>query len=325
MGDHTTETFQQLQSRPDDERYARERLLNKRGLVLDEDSISWILNHIDCFVSQSQGNASVVNVILRPHAFNGGNYDVCDKIGLAIGNLQFLETLFISNHRNSYEDDDDEVGPVPIPDWEMVARILRHVRQNVKIVIDDERVRSIEEVQPFARAICGHPYITSLQDIGIFPYASLDTLFATLTTLPALESVSFGASEVGQAAESTLARPESLTELLRVPTLRFVRFKDFCFTRALCQATANALIEGTAFTTLEFKNCSFSAEESAAILANGLNRNTSVISITVVQFSNAQMLFDVLAATIPSNSTLRHLEVGRQNDDANGDDESDCL
>jgi hypothetical protein len=115
----------------------------------------------------------------------------------------------------------------PILDWGSLARILKHVRHNVSIAIDDDRLRSIEEVQPFVRAIRGHPTITGFTDSGMFPYESLETLFSTLSTLPALESVMFGAPEVRQADESTLAYPESLTELLRVPTLRFVRFNSF--------------------------------------------------------------------------------------------------
>jgi hypothetical protein len=188
--------------------------------------------------------------------------------------------------------------------------------QNVTLVIDDERLRSVEEVQPFARAISGHPSITSLQDNGRFPYESFDTLFSSLATLPALESVTLRAPEVGQADESALADPESLTELLRVPTLRSVRFFRFSFTRALCQATANALIEGTAATEFQFIECSFSAEESAAIFATGLSRNTSVTSISV-RCSNARALFNALAMALPSNSTLRHLGLNH--------DDSDCL
>jgi hypothetical protein len=70
-------------------------------------------------------------------------------------------------------------------------------------------------------------------------------------------------------------------------------------------------MEGTAITKLEFISCSFSAEESTAILANGLSRNTSVISISVVECSNARVLFDTLAAALTSNLTLRHLELGQ--------------
>jgi hypothetical protein len=37
---------------------------------LDEDSIPWILDHMDDFVNQSRGNESVETVILFPYAFD---------------------------------------------------------------------------------------------------------------------------------------------------------------------------------------------------------------------------------------------------------------
>jgi hypothetical protein len=122
-------------------------------------------------------------------------------------------------------------------------------------------------------------------------------------------SIALGAPEVIQVDE---AYPGSLTELLRVPTLRSVRFHRFSFTPVLFQATAKASIEGIAFTKFELDVCSFSAGECAAIMATGLSRNTSVISISVVQCNNARVLNGALAAALPSNSTLRNLELGRQ-------------
>jgi hypothetical protein len=203
MGDSTTETLK-LQCRRKNEAYAREQLLGENNyLDLAGDSISWILFHIDCFVSQSRGNNSVNHVFLRPHAFNGCNYDDWDKVGQALGNMQALERLRISS-RHDYDDDEDfsededEDEDPPIPDWEILARILRHVRQSVNVIFNGKGIRTVEEVQPFARAIRGHPTITSIQDRGMFPYESLDTLFSTLTTLPALESVTLGAPEVRQ-------------------------------------------------------------------------------------------------------------------------------
>jgi hypothetical protein len=93
MGDHTTERFQQLQlCRHDNERYVRERLLRRRGLDLHKDKISWIVNHIDCFVNQSQGNKSVETLTLYPYSVDDENYDVWDKVGQAIGNLQSLHS-----------------------------------------------------------------------------------------------------------------------------------------------------------------------------------------------------------------------------------------
>jgi hypothetical protein len=336
MGDHSNETLE-LQNRWADEELEEEEseegsnetlqfcrydrtcdLLSGQDLDLDDDTTSWISNHIDCFVNQSQGNESIEEVGVYPYSVDGHDYYVWDKVGQAIGNLQALEWLYIYYHDegdSSDEDDDAVVAPVPIPDWEILARILRHVRQNVTLVIS-ERLRTIEEVQSFARAICGHPTITGFTDSGKFPYKSLETLFSTLSTLPALESVSFGAPEVRQVDESTLAYPESLTELLRVPTLRFVRFKNFSFTPALFQAMANALMEGTAVTNLEFIHCSISAVECDLKMANGLSTNTSV-SCSKVDSTFDVALIGALAVALPSNSTLRYLELelGQQNDD----------
>jgi hypothetical protein len=139
-----------------------------------------------------------------------------------------------------------------------------------------------------------------------------------LSTLPALESVSFSAPEVRQADESTLALSESLTELLRLPTLRLVRFNNFSFTPALFQATANAFMEGTAVTELEFMVCSFSAVECDFMMANGFSRIASVTSIIAHKCKNTIALVDALAAVLPLNSTLRHLELGQRSDDDPG-------
>jgi hypothetical protein len=126
MGDHSTETFQQLQSRHyDDEKYARERLLGGRHLQLVEDSMHWILNHIDCFAYQSRGNKKAENVSLSQYSVDGQDDEKWDKVGQAIGNLQSLEMLRISS-RHDY------------PDWEILARILRHVRQNVTLLLAED-------------------------------------------------------------------------------------------------------------------------------------------------------------------------------------------
>jgi hypothetical protein len=84
----------------------------------------------------------------------------------------------------------------------------------------------------------------------------MDSLYSALATLPALEAVKLSAILEN---EITLANPESLTDLLRVPSLRSVSFYEFYFTSALCQATANALLEGTVISDLEFTDCSFFA------------------------------------------------------------------
>jgi hypothetical protein len=278
-------------------------------LFLNEDSMNLILDHIDCFVSQSRGNESVVEVYVYPYAsFDSHDDDVWDKFGQAIGNLQKLENL---NIRTPEEDhDDDEV--VPILNWEILSRIMSQVRQKIALVIT-ESVWHAEDVRSLAQAIHGHPTITSFEDYGMLPYESLDTLYSALTTLPALEEIRFSKCKVSKRPEdeSALVNPEILTELLLVPTLRFVDFHCFYFTRALCQATANAFIGGTAFTNLEFWNCSFSTEECAEMMANGLGRNTSVTCIEVKCIDVVppwdRTLYHALARALPVNSTLQEL------------------
>jgi hypothetical protein len=328
MSDHSLETFH-LQSRRGDEKYARNRLLGGDDLILDKDTIPWILNHIDCFVSQSRGNKNIIGLNLFPYSLDGHDDDGgWDKFGQAIGNLQSLERLRNFTRDRTYGnyddgDDEDDYEVLPNPDWgeRELACILSRVRQKVRVEIGAESdLWAVGEVQALARAIHGHPMITSFDSGGCnFLYENLDSLYSALATLPALESMRLSSSGL-LVTESTMANPESLTKQLRVPTLQAVSFCDFYFTSALCQATANALMEGTAITNLTFIECSFPAEEEcAAIMATGLSRNTSVISI-IVRCRNARLFFDALAAAIPSNPTLRHL-VLRGNDDS----DSDCL
>jgi hypothetical protein len=314
MGGHVSKTWE-LQNPRDDEKYAR-GLLASRDLYVNEDSIHWILNHIDCFVTQSRGNKSVENVHLCLHAsIDGQNDEVWYKLGQAIGNLRSLKMLGF----NTRHYDDDQV--LPNPDWGEVACILSRVRQKVEIELYCFDRWDVGEAQALARVIRGHPTITSFKGGNSLSYESLDSFYSALATLPALESIvlSSGEPQTRVEDESALAKPESLTELLRVPSLRSVSFSKFHFTPALCQATANALMEGTAITKLEFRGCSFSAGDCAAIIATALIRNSSVLSISVCR-RHARVLFDALAAAIPSNSTLRHLDLGKPDND-----DSDCL
>jgi hypothetical protein len=310
MGDHTTDTLIQVRKECD-------QLLREHDLHFTKDVMRWLVSdsdHIDCFVSQSRDNERVRKVFLNPFAFYGQDDGFWDKVGQAIGNLQALERLFICNHHdNHYTRDDEEV--VPIPHWEILARILSHVRQKITVILHNVHlsVWHAEEIRSFARAIRGHPTITRFYSGNMSPYAyeALDALYSALATLPALKS-----AEISAPLDDgiTLANPETLTELLRVPSLHFVCFYRFNFTRALCHATANAFMEGTAVNTLHFKECSFSTGECAAIMANGLARNTSVSYIKVERPRDVA-LYSVLATALLSNSTLKHLDLGQQKND----------
>ena len=303
------ETSQQLQNRLRDEAYARDHFLGGRVLDL---SMHWILSHIDCFVRLSRANKSVENVRIYPYDLEQYSDEVLDRVGQAVGNLQALEELKISNH-NSHNN--HEESGFPIPDWERLPRILSHMRQNVKVTVyngeSDTDLWSVGEVHGIARAIRGHPTITSFVCEDTLPQEASDILYSALATLPALESIRISSPPEG---ETTLANRESLTDLLRAPSLRSVCFSEFYFTSALCQAAANALVEGTAITNLDFGEdfgecCSFPTRECAAVMANGLSRNTSVISVTV-KSKVGGALFDVLTAALPLNSTLQELSFG---------------
>jgi hypothetical protein len=127
----------------------------------------------------------------------------------------------------------------------------------------------------------------------------LDRLYSALVTLPALESITLS-RRLRPEHEFASAYSESLTELLRLPTLRSVYFYQFSFK----QATANAFIEGTAVTKIEFSECRFSARECDAIMAKALASNTSVACLDVLSQCDGT-LCNALVVALPSNSTLR--------------------
>jgi hypothetical protein len=76
-----------------------------------------ILEAVDSFVELSQGNTSVLQVMLYPNDEDAGNYELWDKVGQGVGNLTSLEDLniILSDHNERH---------TPAPDWEILARIL---------------------------------------------------------------------------------------------------------------------------------------------------------------------------------------------------------
>jgi hypothetical protein len=91
-------------------------------LTLDEDSLPWILNDVDSFDIQARLNKSVKDVFFYGCSGDGQGDGDWDKVGQAIGNLQALEKLCICTNFGN----DDEA--MPTSDWEILARILSHVR-----------------------------------------------------------------------------------------------------------------------------------------------------------------------------------------------------
>jgi hypothetical protein len=314
----SSETTLELQNHRNTEEEARERQqldrlfeVHQFWLDVNETSIPLIRKHIDYFVDLSRGNDTLQNVSLSPPSLVGQDNEFWDKVGQAVGNLKALSWIYLSRGNVEYQYADDEV---PIPDWTILACILSHVRQKIAMNYIASVASGVEESRSFARAIHGHPTITCFEGGNRFPYECLGALYSALATLPALESIALSNRDVPTPDdESVFANPESLTELLRVPSLRSVRFFGFYFTRALCHATANALMEGTAITKLDCNGCSYASEESAAIMANGLARNTSLVSISTSGPVDA-VLIAALAMALPSNSTLREFYVWNDSD-----------
>jgi hypothetical protein len=195
------------------------------------------------------------------------------------------------------------------PDWEILTRILPHLRREVTwcTPVEDYSPRT-EEIQGLARAMHGHPMISEFTCVGcrlenVGPWCS------ALTTLPSLERVKLGLREPETEDQDVLANPEPLTELLRRPALRSVEFYDFFFTNSLCHATANALEDGSSITEITFQFNNYFPDGGAAIIANALKRNSSVINARFLDYFDEPAFFNNLAAVLLCNSTLQNLEV----------------
>jgi hypothetical protein len=257
-----------------------------------------IFEEIDSFVELSRGNTSVELVRLFPYDEDAGTYEVWDKVGQGVGNLKSLYRLNIRL--------DNEEGNEP--DWEILARILRHVSRAIELNIFHGYIAGTEDMRAFATAIQGHPAITSVTTCDSFRFESTDMFCSALATLPNLQTVFLRHLPLEREEVPTLGRPESMTELLRVPSLRSVVFCDFSFTDALCEATANALKEGSAVTYLNLDRCSFPTGGREKI-ASALKRNTRLNTFKIRSVSINEAFCDAMAAALLSNATLQELIV----------------
>jgi hypothetical protein len=183
-------------------------LLERRTVCLELNTL--VLIDIDCFVSQSRGNDNVKEVWLCLHAlFGDGNDVVWDKLGEAIDYLQVLEMFSTDTRAERADGGHDDDLLVPARGWEILARILSHVRQKVTVELDFN-TWAVEDVQALARAIRGHPAITYFNCGKALPHESMDSIYSALATLPALEAIQLSTPPEDEIA---LANPESLAEL----------------------------------------------------------------------------------------------------------------
>jgi hypothetical protein len=266
----------------------------------------YLLQNIDFFVALSRDNTIVTEVILYPFDSDAGNYEVWDKVGQIVGNLMELKTLqiFLQPLHHFEDGDGDEVH---MPDWETLTRILPYLRRKVALIVHTDLFETEgEEMIGLARAIHGHPMISGFISQMDFNFANFIPWCSTLATLPHLERISFGLQEPETEDQLELVNLQPLTELLRTPALRLVRFFDFYFTDALCRATANALEERSSVIDIIFDNeCTF-PDGGRAIIANALKRNTSVTAVKFLGDCD-ESLCNALAVALLSNATLQNL------------------
>jgi hypothetical protein len=72
--------------------------------------------------------------------------------------------------------DDGDDGDASEPDWEILARILRHVSHAIKLDFGSRHIQGTEEMRDFATAIQGHSVITHVWFDGRFRFESTDIL-----------------------------------------------------------------------------------------------------------------------------------------------------
>jgi hypothetical protein len=271
-----------------------------------------MFDNIDSFVELSRDNTSVFIVELFLFDTDAGNFEFWDKVGQIVGNLTELQMLSIH-----FVDDYDDWHEVRMPDWEILPRILRKLRHKVLLSsATGEDDAKVEEIQALARTIHGHPLISAFSSEMEFSFANVGPWCSALATLPSLERMTLGLQEPATEDQGDLINLEPLTELLRAPALRFVRFDTFYFTNAICYAMANALEGGSSIMGITFDDdCSF-PEEGRAIIANALKRNASVTDVKFVDDCD-EPFCHTLAAVLLCNSTLQYLALRLPNG-ANG-------
>jgi hypothetical protein len=263
---------------------------------LHDDYVGYFVQ-ADAFVTLSRDNKRVeeIDLCLSPDPEDAHRYAIWDKIAEAIGNLKALQTISIQDTSGIDNNEED------VPDWEILACILRRLRRGIYLRMEDGAPRTWGETLPdFFKVIHGQAMITGFCTGNAFPFRCLDILCSTLLTLPALESLSFEQDD-GEGPEEGQSL-ESLVKLLKSPSLREVEFDYIDFTNTLCQVVARSEI-----TALRFGKCSFPEGGSSAI-ARALKTNTT---LEFLDFDEGidEGFCEVLATALLSNSTLQTLHL----------------
>jgi hypothetical protein len=157
-----------------------------------------------------------------------------------------------------------------------------------------------------ARAIQEHPAITSFNSCGSFLYETFDTLCSGLATLPNLKHCTFYYQQRGREDVPTFQRSESVTDLLRAPSLRSMYFLELRIPRHICEAIAIALRHGSSITALTLSGCSF-PEVGSEIIAIAPEENSSATTFAISLDDGDGSCYNAMASALLTNSTLRRL------------------
>jgi hypothetical protein len=185
------------------------KVLSGHTITLDRlQDYAGIFDHADTFANQCRENKTVKHVVLCLDADPDANrYATWDRVAEGIGNLQALHSIII-----------EDVEETPLaPDWEILALILRRLRQRIRV-----RMLAFKRDTGFAEAIHGTVMIAR----NTFSFDSLDILFSALPTLLGLqgdaifEDVHFTKS-LCQALAKTLKERSEITGLYFFPNCSF--------------------------------------------------------------------------------------------------------
>jgi hypothetical protein len=274
------------------------------SIHLDElDDDTGIFDLGDTFVNLSRENVTVHYVTLCIGTDPGDDTEdadrhaIWDRVAEGIGNLQALREIRI-------EDVEEEAL---VPDWEILARILRCLRRGIHLRLPGGALLLWEEPLPtITRLIRGNAMITGFSTGGGFPFHCLDILCSALLTLPALQDIYFQHRDgLGPEEGQSL---ESMVKLLQSPSLREVKFAQVDFTNSLSHAVAMALQERSEITELNLMNCSF-PQGGGTVIASALATNTTLEHFTFFYAGTDEVFYQVLAAALLSNSTLQTLSL----------------
>jgi hypothetical protein len=275
------------------EEVIRQALLKATLEIGEKADANGIFANAHSFVKiMSQGNITVRQVILYLYDDYLLDYETCQVVlGGGLCNLKALQVLTIRSEdrfraEGGYDGDEegsmrplywqpvlttrledgirtegdydcnkgeeDVMGPLY---WQAFANALCRVRQKIDLRLDGGSSWFENKVNRFTHAIQGIRTIWSFNSGHVIYWDDIHELLSALASLPSLEIVTIGHYPFQGDADDAFESPESLTKLLKLPSLRSIEFSCFRFTADLCQALLAAFNEGSFVTDLWLTDC----------------------------------------------------------------------